>query len=424
MTDNSKKLLIKNTFFLYIMTFSSQVLGLITIPYQTRVLSPEMYGAVGVAISVMTFMSLVLDFGILLSATSKVARHADDIDYVSRLYSNVFALKVGIALICGCCLAVLCLSSSYYRSHFTLYTLYYFAYVFAAMLPDYLYRGFEQMKVITLRTVAIRAFSTACTFVFLHSDADVLALPLCLLFGNVMALAVCLRYNRRVFSVRLVRPTITGLKELVSNSLPFFFSRISSTIYSTANPIVLNLFFAGKPIIGLYTASEKFLSVSKSIVSPIADSLYPYMIKTNDFKTIKRILLFSIPFILIGAALAYTFAEPICGFVFGSNYRDAGAIVRCLIPAITVIIPSYIICFPVLTPLGLSSKANFSNFIGLCIQIISLIILIIFNKLNVYTVCLATSAAEVSVFAYRVYAVMSYRKPRGRHFVRVRHTEK
>ena len=127
MVDSSKRTLFKNTLFLYVLTFSSQVLGLITIPYQTRVLSPEMYGVVGVAISVMTFMSLVLDFGIILSVTPKVASHSDDIAYISRMYGNVFLLKGSIAIICGVALALLCLASSYYRRFITLYALYYLA---------------------------------------------------------------------------------------------------------------------------------------------------------------------------------------------------------------------------------------------------------------------------------------------------------
>lgn len=217
MIDNSKKQLLKNTLFLYILTFSSQVLALITIPYQTRVLTPETYGVVGVAISVMTFMSLVLDFGILLSATSKVAQHAEDTEFLSHLYGNVFALKGISAIICGCCLAVACCSSPYHSRYFLLYALYYLAYVAAAMLPDYLYRGLERMKVITFRTVAIRAFATACTFIFLHSDSDVLALPICLLVGNVSALAVCLRYDRRVFGIHLHRPTVVEVKLLTPN---------------------------------------------------------------------------------------------------------------------------------------------------------------------------------------------------------------
>lgn len=410
MADSSKRVLLKNTLSLYILTFSSQVLALIAIPYQTRVLSPEMYGVVGVALSVMTFISLVLDFGVILSVTPKVASHADDIAYISRIYGSVFLLKGLIALVCGAALALVCLSSPYYRQFFVLYALYYVAYVTAAMLPDYLYRGLEQMKVITIRTVAIRAFATACTFLFLHSDADVLALPACLLVGNATALAMCLRYDRRSFGVRPVRPSLSAVRELMADSLPFFFSRISSTVYSTANPIVLNIFFSGMPVVGFYAASEKFLSVSKSVVSPIADSLYPYMVKKKDFRLVKKVLLTTMPFILLGSGVLFIFADQICGFVFGAGYESAGMIVRCLLPAIMVIVPSYIVCFPVLVPLGLSAQANFSNFIGLCVQLASLAFLVLTSSLTVYTVCLATSAAEISVFLYRVLAVVRYRK--------------
>lgn len=410
MVNISRLRLLKNTLFLYVLTFSSQVLGLITIPYQTRVLSPEMYGVVGVAISVMTFVSLILDFGILLSATPKVAAHTEDTTYLSKLYGSVFIVKGGLAIVLGIILLIVCVSFSYYRRYLNLYALYYLAYVFAAFLPDYLYRGMEQMKVITIRTVMIRAFATASTFVFLHSDADVLALPLCLLFGNVLALGVCLRYDKCTFDIRFIFPSFSDLKVLIKDSLPFFFSRISSTVYSTANPIVLNLFFAGQPVVGYYSASEKVLSVSKSVVSPIADSLYPYMVKNRDFKLAKRVLLLSAPFILIGGLILMIFADQICSFIFGPEYANAGNIVRCLIPAIMVIVPSYIICFPVLVPLGLSAKANFSNFIGLCVQLILLAILACTRSVSVYTVCLATSCAEVSVFLYRICAVVNYVK--------------
>lgn len=141
-----------------------------------------------------------------------------------------------------------------------------------------------------------------------------------------------------------------------------FFSRISSTVYSTTNPIVLNMFYAGLPVVGFYSASEKFLSVSKSIVSPIADSLYPYMVKNKDFRLVKKILITTTPFIVVGAAVLYIYANQICEFVFGPSYVEAGMIVRCLLPAIIVIFPSYVICFPVLVPHRPFIKGKFFKF--------------------------------------------------------------
>ena len=65
--------LLKNTVMLTILQLSTYLLALITIPYQTRVLGPEVYGVLGVATAVMVYFNLIIDFGFLLSATSSVS---------------------------------------------------------------------------------------------------------------------------------------------------------------------------------------------------------------------------------------------------------------------------------------------------------------------------------------------------------------
>ena len=407
--NNAIGRLAKNTFFLYALTFSSQLIALVTIPFQTRVLSPEMYGVVGVALSVMTLVSLILDFGIMLSSTPKVARHTEDADYLSRLYSNVFVVKLCVMAICGIVLGFVCAFQGYYRQFFILYALYYVAYCFAALLPDYLYRGLEQMRVIAIRTILVRCLAAVGMFAFLRSDSDVLVLPLFLLVGNAAALALSVRYDRRQFGIRLKKPSFGEMAEIIRDAFPFFFSRVSSTVYSTANPIVLNMFCSGSSAVGFYSASEKFLSITKSLVSPVADSLYPYMVKNKDFGLVKKLLVVSVPIILVFAVVVFLFSDQICLFIFGPGYDAAGNIVRCLLPAIMVIVPSYIVCFPVLVPMGLSNYANASNVVGLCVQLALLVALAFLGKIDVYTICLSTSASEVAVFLFRIAVVIRHR---------------
>lgn len=89
-----KKKLIKNTAYLYLLTFSSQAIAILTIPFQTRMLTPEMFGVVGFAVSTMTIMSLILGFGFMYSATQLIAERREDLSEVSRIYSAVFAIKL------------------------------------------------------------------------------------------------------------------------------------------------------------------------------------------------------------------------------------------------------------------------------------------------------------------------------------------
>ena len=80
--------LLKNTLMLELLQVSTYVLALVAVPYETRVLGPEMYGVLGAATAIMVYFQLVVDFGFLLSATEAVASHREDRDYLRRLLTS------------------------------------------------------------------------------------------------------------------------------------------------------------------------------------------------------------------------------------------------------------------------------------------------------------------------------------------------
>ena len=75
-----------------------------------------------------------------------------------------------------------------------------------------------------------------------------------------------------------------------------------------------------------------------------------------------------------------------------------------------VIFPTYILCFPMLVPMGLAHYANRSNVIGAIVQIALLIFLYVSNSFSVQALCVAASTSEVTVFAYRLWAVWSHKE--------------
>ncbi len=407
--SSKKKTLAKNTFFLYAMSLSSQVISLFTVPYQTRILSPELYGTVGFAVSLMLMASLVLNFGFLYSATQRVAENTDDLDYVSKIYTSVFIIKVCLGAIVLVVVLGICSISEAARSNPILFLLYYFAYFLAALLPDFLYRGFERMKVVTIRTVSIRLFAAVSIFVFLKSEQDVLVIPGALLIGNAVALLVCLLTDKRSFGVSFCRVRSSFVWRVFADSIPFFASRAASTVYQSANAVILGLFYPGQAVVGWFNAADKGLSAVKMASSPIADSIYPYMVKNKDFALAKKVLLASVPIIVLACVIAFMFADQLCGIVFGEGYEQAGDVLRCLIPAMAVIFPTYIVCFPIMVPMGLAKQANMSTVFGMCLQLALLAALVVSGTLNVYSLCICASVSEVSVFLFRITNVIVHR---------------
>ena len=70
------------------------------------------------------------------------------------------------------------------------------------------------------------------------------------------------------------------------------------------------------------------------------------MMKNRDFKLVKKVLLTLMPIIIVGCAVVFMFAEPLCLWIFGDEYVGTGAVLRALIPTVVFILPNYILGFP------------------------------------------------------------------------------
>lgn len=401
--------LLQNTAFLYLMTFSNQLINLLTIPYQTRVLGPVVYGKISVAASLMVYVQLIMDFGFILSATEKVARKRNEVEYISRLFTAVTIIKLVLGVGAGSILYVVCGSIHALRTDRMLYMLYYAAYVVNALLPDFIYRGKEQMRTITVRTVFIRMFFASLMLIFVKESADYWKLPLLLFTGNLLAVAFSFWHVRKTFSVRLSMPDSAFLLETIQDTIPFFVSRIASTFYQALNTLILGVKYSGQAVIGYYGSADKLLGIAKSVSAPVADSLYPYMVRKKDYRMIRRLLLITMPVILAGAAFVFWKAEWVCTLLFGTEYAQAGNILKCLLPAMIVIFPTYILCFPTLNPIGLSNYANLSNVIGCAVMLLLLGLLFVLDSINVYSLCIASSISEVTVCLFRAGVAWKYR---------------
>jgi PST family polysaccharide transporter len=408
LTSTSKRLA-NNALMLYILTFSNYFLFLITIPYQTRILGPTIFGAVGFAMAFTAYFQILIDFGFMISATEIVSRHRDDKDKVSSVLSAVTWCKIVLAIISGLIMAVLCLTVEQFRSDALLYILFFISSVLASFVPDFIYRGMENMRAITIRTVAIRLFFTLMIFIFLKKGTDYYVIPILGIIGNVGAL-VLVAFNLKSLGIRFSKVSLRELKDTFKQSSFFFYSRIATNIYSATNIFMLGLIYGpATQVVGYYTSADRLITAAKQGVSPVIDSLYPYMVKHRDFKLVKKVLVIGLPVMAVGCGLVAIFAEPICVLLFGEPFRASGEYLRLLTPVAFIAFPAMLFGFPVLTPMGLSKYANMSNVIGAGLQIVQIAILFGTGHLTVVNICIITCITEIATLSYRLYIVWKNR---------------
>ncbi|MBC2265022.1 oligosaccharide flippase family protein [Listeria booriae] len=410
MNNKHKKRLLENTIFLYALTFSGYFFSLITVPYQTRILGPEFYGKVGFAVAMMTYFRLVIDFGFILSATADVAKNREDAQKVASIYTAVMYAKGLLAALSFVVLLGICYAVPMLRQDMFLYLLTFASVAVSAFLPDFLYRGLETMKRITIRTLIIQAFFVLMIFLFLKTPQHYYFVPLFTLIGNAVALLFVQRHVSRQLKIKFVRLEKGYLWQTIQKSSPFFFSRISATIYQVTNTLFLGLMYSpGSAKVGMYVASDRLIGTAKTTFSPLADSLYPYMVKNRDFRLLKKIIWIIMPPVIIICIVLSIYANECMALFLGPAFYGAGSILRLLLPIVAITPLVYMLGFPTLSPMGLAKHANLSTVVSAVVQLVGLSILFLTGTFSVQTLCMMTVLSQFTVLVYRVFIVWKNR---------------
>ena len=405
----SKGVLMQNTLMLYLLTFSNYFLGLIVAPYETRVLGTQGYGVLGAATAVMVYFQLVIDFGFLLSGTQDVALNREDPEKLSSIFTAITVSKLLLTVLSAAALVVLCTVLPVWRDRLGFYLLCFVYTAMNSLIPDYLYRGMERISAITVRTVCIKAFFTLGIVLLVKGPEDLWRIPVINIVGNGAAACYSFLDVKARFGIRFVRVSLREVLAAMKRSSVFFYSRIATTAYSAMNTVILDVISGSGATTAFYTSADKLISTGKSALSPISDSLYPYMVKNRDFKLVKKVLLILEPLIFLFCAVCFVFAEPLCAFIFGADYAPAGQVLRAMLPVGVVILPSYICGFPMMSAMGIAKHANYSVIFGSVMHILNLLVLWATGNINMVTLGISVSVAETLILGYRLAVIVKNR---------------
>lgn len=403
--------LLENTIMLYILQFSTMVLGFFTQGFQTRVLGMDKIGALGAAAYTTNFFQIFIDFGFILSATAKVSQNREDRACLSRTLSCVVAAKCVFSLASFGVLTLFVAPGLTGEGERLTYMLYLLAAVLNSLLPDFLYRGLEQMAAITARAVGIKIFATVMIFVFLRQPGDYYMVPLFNVIGNAGALVLVYWHLFTRVKVRFCPVAAGAVWAEVKESSQFFLSKAATAVNSNLNGVLLKS-VAGDWATGLYTNADKVINMARAGMSPIADSLYPHMMKHRNFQIVKKAMLFVYPVILAGCAVVFIFAEPLLVLWLGPEGKDVVLPLRLLMPIAVFCFPNYVLGYPTLGAMGLTKYANISVIFGTVVYVAGagLIWLLGSQGVGLVQLCMLSSVTEFSILAFRLAVIVKNRK--------------
>ena len=350
-----------------------------------------------------------------MSATEDVSKNRDDKEKLSTILSTVNILKILFVMVGIIPLIVLLDVVPMLRDDPMLFVLYFIYIAIDCFQPDFLYRGIERMRAITIRNVLVKAFFMLMIFVFLKDSSQYYLIPILNIIGSAVALGLVYFDIFKRLKVKTKRVNIKEIKHTFNRSKMFFLSRIASTLYGATNTFILGLIYPVGPTLGYYTSSDKILSAGRQAMSPISDSVYPHMVKTKNFALIKKILKIMMPIIAVGCVILFVFADKISVIAFGEEYLGSAKVLRYMVPIIFTTLPIYLLGFPTMTPLGISKKANLSVIYSSVYHAVGIGLLFVCGILNLDSICILTITTECLVLFIRIYYIMKAKRRMNRN---------
>ena len=327
------KNVVKNTFLLYLVQFSIIIIPLLSIPYLSRVLLPDVFGKYMYAYSIAFWAGLMLEYGFPLSGIRKIAENQNDISELTRVVNDIQSAKIIILF----ALAVTCLILCFNIEVLTKSGDWLIATISLAVVlgfrPTWYFQGIEKMSVSALIDLVSGISSLLLMFFLIKEPEDgvfVLVIQ-AVSRGIAYGIGSAVMYRQIHYCKISMQGGIRALKE----GLSMFIFTASVSMYTTANGIILG-FIAPSSNVGAYLSAEKISKASLGLIGPVSQAVFPRitaLAKENPRKA-RRLLLMLTAIMgiggFIGSIILFFSSELIIKIVLGNGYDHVTPILKIL----------------------------------------------------------------------------------------------
>ena len=398
-----------NTAMLYMLAIAKIVFPLITLPYLTRVLSVEAYGAVAYVKSIISYAQIVIDFGFILSSVRDIVNANREKDITSRIVGNTILAKLLLATVSLVVVIVLSFTVPILKNYTVLLFLSFVPPLLSCFLLDFFFRGMERMHIVSFIYVSMKTISTVLTILLIKGDQHILYVPIFDTISSIAAIVItwCI-YAKMGFKLRF--DGLLGAWQKIKESFFFFANSAAGSVFGALTTAIIGICVNDLRDIAFWSVSIQLVSAVQAMYTPLSQGVYPYMIKHKDLSLIKKIFLIFVPLVFVGTALVAFMSPTLLKIVGGEEYEAAATIFRCLLPVIVISFPVAILGWPTLGAIGKTKHINVATLSGALTQIISLALLYILDCFTVINVAIMRNISEFVMFAVLLAFLIKYRK--------------
>lgn len=352
---------------------------------------------------------MIVEYGFQISTTATVSLYREDKAKVSRIISTMTYAKLLLSVVVMAAFVICALTMGSVRDHWTIVSMFFVDSLVKALLPDAYFRGIERMKDITIRAVFAKSGILIITLLLVRGDDSLIIYPISMIVCDFVALMWSFQLLQRD-GITATASTFREIWTAISESFWFFVSRISVSLNGSLGSIFLGQRFTPESIeMGLYSGATRLSTAGEQLIPPVGDALYPNMMKRKNYKLFYRIVIVGGFVWFIACALVAFLAAPLCAFVLGPQYSDAGIYLRILMVGVFLGFYSFMFGYPALSPIGKATWANVAIMVSAVVNFTACAVLWLTNNITPLSVCIVFASTNVTVLAVRLSAFLHFR---------------
>lgn len=389
----------KNFSYLFLGQLFNQILPLLVIPYLVKILSIEYYGVYAYILALIALSAIFIDFGFGIFGVERIVKCRGNAKKIFSVYSNISSLKI---LLCVFSIAIYFLYVSN-TSDYSAFKAEMFMGVFSmlaiAIQPFWLCAGVEKNHITVFSIFFGKILFLLLVFFGVDGDSDAVYLVFFFGLSNLVSSLIGIFLLKRVYFFKALG-VFRIKKSYIKKSWPFFKSRVAVAMYTIAGSVFLGV-FSTPASVAIYSVAEQMYRGIQGLVSPISQVMYPYMLRTKNYKVFYKVTLISFFLNLFGCLFAYGVSYYFINYFFGAEYLGATEVFRVFLLSLMIVVPSFLFGYPLFGARNLLYRANDSVVYGAITQIGILFLLFSFDKIHPVNVAISVLITEFIVFSLR-----------------------
>ena len=390
-----------------ILTVSAMIFPIITYPYVTKILGPQGIGTVSFANSVVTYFSMFAQLGIPTYGIRACAKVRDDRQELSRVTQEILLINLVTCVLSYLAFFITVQAVPQLREEKTLYVVMSAMILFNSIGAEWLYKGLEQYRYITLRSVLFKFIALVGMFLLIHRQGDYVIYGGITIFASVGSNLLNLINIRWLVDLKPVGDY--NFRRHLRPIFVFFAMSIATTVYTNMDNVMLG-FLKGTTENGYYDAAVKIKNILVGVVASLGTVLLPrvsYYVERGEREAFAKVTERALRFVfLISMPLCVyfvLFARPSIYLLSGTAFEASILPMQLIMPTLVFIGLTNIMGIQILVPTGREKQVLYSEIVGAGVNIVANSLLI--PQMGAAGAAIGTVLAEIAVFIVQMVAL-------------------